>query len=120
MNIHDATEQAYKNGYAATTRECRGSGKVVHIHEEYLEHDWFRNNDGTVDMWAMESGYCNGPMCRRCYDSFCEHCNPDWAKEGPCIVDQYTCPNCGKILNSLKSQNFCDNCGTHLDWNGIE
>jgi hypothetical protein len=89
--------------------------KVIHIHNEYPEHDWKRNKDGSIDMWALDVGYHNGPMCQRCYESFCEHCNPHWDKEGHCVEDYYKCPECGKILYGPKS-NFCSNCGQALDW----
>ena len=92
--------------------------KVVHIHEEYLEHDWYRNKDGSIDFFASEDDHHNGPLCRRCYYAFCEHCvnSVDKALEEdlPCVVDEYKCPNCNKTL--LNNQKFCDECGTKLDW----
>lgn len=87
---------------------------VIHIHEEYPEHDWVRNEDGSIDTFAMAYDYHNGPECKRCYHSFCEHCNPDGYTDTPCIVDYYKCPICGKKLNI--HQKFCDECGTKLDW----
>ena len=96
--------------------------KVVHIHEEYQEHDWARNEDGSIDFFATENGYHNGPLCRRCYYDFCKHCvdSVDKALEEdlPCVLDEYKCPNCNKTLlkTLLKNQKFCDECGTKLDW----
>lgn len=92
--------------------------KVVHIHEEWQEHDWYRNKDGSIDFFASEDDHHNGPLCRRCYHSFCEHCvhSVDKALEEdlPCVYDEYKCPNCNKTL--LDNQKFCDECGTKLDW----
>ena len=97
--------------------------KVVHIHEEYPEHDWVRNKeDGSIDEFATENDYHNGPSCRRCYYSFCEHCVNDFdealKEDLPCVIDEYKCPNCNKTLlkTLLKNQKFCDECGTKLDW----
>ena len=96
--------------------------KVVHIHEEYPEHDWARNKDGSIDEFATENGYHNGPLCRRCYYAFCEHCVNDFdealKEDLPCVIDEYKCPNCNKTLlkTLLKNQKFCDECGTKLDW----
>lgn len=93
--------------------------KVVHIHEEWQEHDWYRNKDGSIDFFASEDDHHNGPLCRRCYYAFCEHCvnSVDKALEEdlPCVVDEYKCPNCNKTL-LLDNQKFCDECGTKLDW----
>lgn len=87
--------------------------KVIHIHEEYPEHDWVREEDGSIDMWVLDSGYHNGPACLRCHESFCQFCTPDWEQEGPCVVDKYRCPSCG---HPLGSGNYCSNCGQALDW----
>lgn len=88
--------------------------QVIHIHEEYPEHDWVRNEDGSIDTFAMAYDYHNGPRCKRCYHSFCEDCNPDGYNDTPCIVDYYKCPICGKKLNI--HQKFCCECGTKLEW----
>ena len=87
--------------------------KPVHIHEVYPKHDWFCDEDGEIDMWAMESGFHNGPMCQRCYHSECHHCNPYWDND-ECIVDENRCPSCGvKVSRHIK---FCTDCGQALDW----
>lgn len=41
------------------------------------EHTWKRREHGTIDNFAMENGYHNGPVCTRCGYSFCEHCDED-------------------------------------------
>lgn len=82
---------------------------------EWPEHDWIRECDdwldstsyedmltqntpeerekSPIDEWAYECGYCNGPMCARCGEEFCIHCEEDrWDKvkagesDGPCVV----------------------------------
>lgn len=86
---------------------------VIHIHNEYPEHDWFKDEDGKIDMWALDSGFHNGPMCKRCGESFCLHCNPNWEQDSPCVEDYYMCPNCGTEVSRC---NFCPECGQALNW----
>ena len=89
--------------------------KPIHIHEEYPEHLWGRDKDGKVDLWAFEEGYCNGPVCTRCYHSECIHCNEDWETDPvcDCVVDKDICPACGSSIGKTK---FCSKCGQALDW----
>ena len=87
--------------------------KPIHIHEVYPKHDWIRDDDGEIDMWAMEDGYHNGSMCQRCYHSACMYCEPDW-DEDECVVDKDTCPSCGLTVNRYVK--FCSYCGQALDW----
>ena len=57
---------------------------------EWKEHDWQKDDDGSIDNWAFSLGYCNGPMCQRCHHFFCEHCSKDYEKElhaGPCVIE---------------------------------
>ena len=93
--------------------------KIKHSHEEYPEHDWIRDENGEIDLWAWESGYHAGPMCKRCYTSPCCYCETEkeWNK-GSCIVDEYVCPKCENknISNFGTKYNFCPVCGTPLDW----
>ena len=82
---------------------------------EWPEHDWIRECDdwleatdyedmltqntpeerakSSIDEWAYECGYCNGPRCARCGEEFCIHCEEDrWDKvkagepDGPCVI----------------------------------
>ena len=87
--------------------------KPIHIHEVYPKHDWARDKNGEIDMWAMDVGFHNGPMCKRCYHSVCEHCEPDW-DEDECVVDEDRCPSCNKAF-AFKPK-FCKDCGQALDW----
>ena len=88
----------------------------IHVHKEYPEHDWRRNEDGKIDEFAYDGGYHNGPMCKRCYYSFCMHCNPDGWNEEPCIIDKYKCPKCGRHIG--KGTKFCSDCGQAVKWDG--
>lgn len=87
--------------------------KPLHIHEVYPKHDWELDEDGEIDIFAMENGFHNGPRCRRCYHSPCVHCTPNW-DEGECIVDYDLCPSCNK--RAIKLTKFCPDCGQALDW----
>lgn len=49
------------------------------------EHDWIRKKDGQIDYFGMDYGFHNGPRCKRCDYSYCEHCEP--GSSGPCVVD---------------------------------
>lgn len=87
--------------------------KPVHIHEEYPQHDWELDEDGEIDMFALDFDFHNGPRCRRCHHSFCMHCYPDWA-DLKCIIDRDRCPTCGaSVFNWNK---YCSKCGQALDW----
>lgn len=88
--------------------------KPIHFHQEYSEHDWVKDEDGEIDEWAISYEYCNGPMCKRCYYSFCIHCNPNGWNNVPCVLDFYKCPSCEKKV--IKNIKFCDNCGQEVKW----
>lgn len=89
--------------------------RPIHIHEEYSEHLWRRDKNGKIDLWAFESGFCNGPICTRCWHSECVNCNDDWETDPtePCVIDKDICPVCGSSLGEPK---YCPNCGQALDW----
>ena len=90
--------------------------KPIHIHEVYPKHDWIRDEDGEIDMWVMDVGFHNGPGCKRCGASFCEHCDPDYDEE-ECVVDEMRCPSCNeKIHWPYEKNKFCNQCGQALDW----
>ena len=86
----------------------------VHIHEEYPEHDWKREKDGDIDVFAFDVDFHNGPVCNRCYYSFCIHCDPDGWNKKPCIIDEYKCPKCGRRIS--KGTKFCSDCGQVVKW----
>lgn len=90
---------------------------------EWEHHDWYKEGeyfDGKktsddIDEWAYAMGYCNGPMCKRCGDSFCVHCvGADHYDEainaGPCVipVPDYK----GQIVKVIKT--FYEKCPDSL------
>lgn len=91
--------------------------KVKFTKRTYKEHNWVKREDGSVDTFALSYGFCNGPACKRCGFSFCEHCNPDGWKS-KCVVTHYRCPNCNYDLGCTLDK-FCRICGEHLDWKGV-
>ena len=82
---------------------------LIHIHEEYPEHDWERTESGEIDDMAMSVGYHNGPFCKRCCYTFCVLCNPNGWNEEPCVIDEYRCPICNHLLS--EKDRFCSYCG---------
>lgn len=88
----------------------------VHIHEEYPEHDWERDGDGEIDIFALDDGYHNGPACKRCNYCFCMHCKPNGWDNKQCIIDQYRCPTCGKYM--CNDEAYCSKCGQAVKWDG--
>ncbi len=86
----------------------------IHIYEKYPQHDWETDEDGNIDEWAMSYDFHNGPVCKRCYHSFCIHCEPNGFDDGPCVIDEYKCPKCECILQ--KGTKFCSECGQAIKW----
>ena len=42
-------------------------------------HTWKRDSSGEIDIFAIESGFCNGPQCTTCGFGECWHCaRPNW------------------------------------------
>lgn len=89
--------------------------KPIHIHEEHSEHLWKRDKNGEIDTSAWGAGYCNGPVCTRCWHSECIYCNEEWETDPtePCVIDKDICPVCGSVLSKPK---YCHECGQALDW----
>lgn len=48
-----------------------------------IKHDWYRDEDGNIDIFRLDMDYHNGPQCVRCYFTFCHHCRPE-AYDEPC------------------------------------
>jgi hypothetical protein len=49
------------------------------------EHDWELDEDGEIDTFAFEVDNHNGPACKRCFYSYCHHCQN--GPDKPCKVD---------------------------------
>ena len=46
-------------------------------------HVWRKDPDGTVDIFGLEVGNHNGPICINCGYSFCHHCQQGPAEDCP-------------------------------------
>jgi hypothetical protein len=51
------------------------------------QHAWKRDEDGDIDIFAADDAPHNGPVCVRCGEGFCHHCNPDCYREVCPAVD---------------------------------
>lgn len=49
-----------------------------------LWHTW-RKDGEDIDIFAVDQEYHNGPICERCYEGYCLHCDPDCYR--------YVCPD---------------------------
>lgn len=107
---------SHEEGAAIHALTMRIPIKPFHMHEEYSEHLWRRDKNGKIDTSAWSAGYCNGPVCARCWHSECEFCNEDWETNPtePCVVDKDICPVCGSELQG--KYKHCHECGQALDW----
>jgi hypothetical protein len=38
-------------------------------------HIWILNDDGIINMFAYSVDFHNGPICKKCGYSYCEHCD---------------------------------------------
>lgn len=98
-----------------TLLKVREPLSVTHLHEEYSDHLWKKDENGNVDEWAMEFDYHQGPVCERCGHSFCIHCEPNgYMTHKKCVVDKYKCPKCWNGL--WRNQKYCDKCGQEVKW----
>ena len=87
--------------------------EILHIHQEFSEHQWRRTAEGKIDEFAMYVDCHSGPVCERCGYSFCEHCEPNGWNEEPCVIDEYRCPNCNQEIG--RSDKCCKYCGQMLN-----
>lgn len=91
--------------------------KPIFRNESFSSHKWKKDEEGRIDYWVWEVGFCNGPQCERCGRVTCIFCNPDFDKE-PCEVKKYLCPGCGREVN--QKVRFCSDCGQELDWSDMK
>ena len=49
-------------------------------------HEWIRDSDGDINVFAFNEGICNGPKCKKCDYEFCHHCIKYKCSE-PCIIN---------------------------------
>ena len=86
--------------------------EILHIHQEFSEHQWRRTAEGKIDEFAMYVDCHSGPVCERCGYSYCEHCEPNGWDEEPCVIDEYRCPTCNENIG--RSDKYCKYCGQRL------
>ena len=48
-----------------------------------LGHRLYKDENGNIDIWRLDSGDHNGPECERCQVSWCQHCGESQLKECP-------------------------------------
>ena len=84
----------------------RPKGRWIPVHE----HMW-RKFEGSIDEYAWESGYHNGPVCELCGEHTCINCNPDWEKD-ECAVESYRCSECNHHVK--EKTELCPNCGADM------
>lgn len=95
---------------AVTAAPTVGVAPVRRGHWIYTKkHLWYRDENGEVDTWRLDVGFHNGPECRVCHRSICEHCHPDW-EDDECERGHYICSECGEASVD-GHEHFCSNCG---------
>lgn len=88
---------------------------VIGTKRRWKHHNWAKNEDGSIDEFAWEQGYHNGPVCQNCYYSYCINCDEaEEVDKVPCETTEYVCPNCGKFVST--DDHFCSNCGIELEF----
>lgn len=81
------------------------------------KHLWHKNKDGTPDIFAYSSSFCNGVMCMKCGRRLCVHCHPDWEnRNDKCYGKHYICSCCG--YENLEETAYCPHCGAKMDGDG--
>lgn len=94
--------------------------KPIFAGKIYEHHDWLKDDDGNIDDGAWTFGYCNGPVCKRCYKSFCIYCDSDNYESlisEKCVCSHYECPTCHKEVE--KGIKRCLDCGQAIDWSEV-
>lgn len=54
--------------------ETRVAAREYELPENARGHEWRRDDDGEVDIFGVEYGHHNGPICVKCGYGFCHHC----------------------------------------------
>jgi hypothetical protein len=77
--------------------------KMLADHPLYANstHVWDRNADGSIDQFALDVDYHNGPRCVNCGESFCWHCTED---PGECR--EYKEASAEEIINGIDDALF--------------
>lgn len=108
----DESSCALQMGIEALEKQI--AKKPIHIRKEYDKHNWRKDENGKIDLFAWENGFCNGPICEQCGETPCANCDPDYDDE-KCVNEYHICPECGKRVTKTFSKNYCQ-CGQRLEW----
>ena len=94
---------------------------VVHAKRvKTKKHNWKKDIDGKIDLYAWGEGYCEGPFCLECGRSFCIHCEEVHRgkdaveaklNEETCY-ERTVCSVCGRPIS--EDEQYC-NCGAKMD-----
>lgn len=94
---------------------------VVHAKRvKTKKHNWKKDIDGKIDLYAWDEGYCEGPFCLECGRSFCIHCEEVHRgkdaveaklNEETCY-ERTVCSVCGRPIS--EDAQYC-NCGAKMD-----
>lgn len=94
---------------------------VVHAKRvKTKKHNWKKDIDGKIDLYAWGEGYCEGPFCLECGRSFCIHCEEVHRgkdaveaklNEETCY-ERTVCSVCGRPIS--EDAQYC-NCGAKMD-----
>lgn len=76
-------------------------------------HLWYKDENGNIDEWRVDSGFHNGPECQICHTAFCVHCTPDWSTT-ECEIGHYYCSECAETSRDAH-EDYCPNCGAKMD-----
>ena len=79
----------YKEGYTITKEGRKLYNEMLNEIRERHGHEWFKKKDDEefdgeeedgekVDYCAMSEDFHNGPMCKKCDYSLCEHSQGEW------------------------------------------
>ncbi len=80
---------------------------------ETKKHLWYKNKDGTPDIFAYSSRFCNGVECIKCGKYVCIHCHPNWENEdSECNDIHYVCSCCG--YETMEKTAYCPKCGADM------
>lgn len=111
-------DAAYKELLEAKSADV---APVVHAKRiKTKKHNWKKDIDGKIDLYAWDEGYCEGPFCLECGRSFCIHCEEVHRgkdaveaklNEETCY-ERTVCSVCGKPIP--EDAQYC-NCGAKID-----
>lgn len=80
-----------------------------------MRHNWYLDEDGSIDEFASAFDFHNGPCCQDCYHSFCVHCDPKGYDDESCKGWKPTLPNlekqCAEILMARDDESLL-----HDEW----